>query len=68
MENRNFVNGDFIDSLSKSSIEVLNPSNQIVVGSINEALDDEIDMAMHVAKKLLKKEFYKIWTQNKNQE
>ncbi len=55
MENRNFVNGDFIDSLSKSSIDVLNPSNQIVVGSINEALDDEIDMAMHVAKKAFEK-------------
>ncbi len=55
MENRNFVNGDFIDSLSKSSIDVLNPSNQSVVGSINEALDDEIDMAMHVAKKAFEK-------------
>ena len=51
MENRNFINGRFIESISKKSIDVINPANQDLVGSINEAMDDEIDLAMNAAKK-----------------
>ena len=45
MENRNFINGSFIDSISKKNVDVINPANQKIVGSINEAMDDEIDLA-----------------------
>ena len=57
MELRNFINGKFINSISKKSISVLNPSNQKVVGNIDEALDDEINLAFESAKKLSIKEF-----------
>ena len=35
MELRNFINGQFIDSISKKNIDVINPSNQELVGKIN---------------------------------
>ena len=50
MEIRNFINGNFIDSISKSQIEVINPSNQELVGKIDEALDSEIDLAFSSAR------------------
>tara|TARA_Y100001970_G_scaffold269478_1_gene362023 strand:+ start:1740 stop:3176 length:1437 start_codon:yes stop_codon:yes gene_type:complete len=55
MENRNFINGNFIDSISKKSVDVINPANQTLVGSINEAMDDEIDLAISNAKKAFQK-------------
>ena len=55
MENRNFINGNFIDSISKKSVDVINPANQSLVGSINEAMDDEIDLAISNAKKAFQK-------------
>ena len=55
MENRNFINGSFIDSISKKNVDVINPANQKIVGSINEAMDDEIDLAMDAAKKAFNK-------------
>ena len=45
-ETRNFINGNFIDSISKKSVDIINPANQSLVGSINEAMDDEIDLAI----------------------
>ena len=55
MENRNFINGNFIDSISKKSVDITNPANQSLVGSINEAMDDEIDSAIVSAKKAFNK-------------
>ena len=49
MELRNYINGDFIDSLSKARIDVVNPANQRSVGLIDEALDEEIDLAFSAA-------------------
>ena len=40
MELRNFIDGKFIDSLSKKNIPVLNPANQKIVGNIDEALHE----------------------------
>ena len=54
METRNFINGKFIDSISKQKIRVLNPSNQQTVGFIDEGLDDEIDLAFSYASKAFK--------------
>ena len=55
METRNFINGTFIDSISKKNIAVLNPANQKIVGNIDEALDEEIDLAFESAKKAFDK-------------
>ena len=54
METRNFINGKFINSISKQKIRVLNPSNQQTVGFIDEGLDDEIDLAFSAASKSFK--------------
>ena len=51
METRNFINGKFIDSISKENIPIINPANQKVVGNIDQALDDEINLAFEAAKK-----------------
>ena len=50
METRNFINGKFINTISKKNIPVLDPANQKIVGNIDEALDDEIDLAFKSAK------------------
>ena len=55
MELRNFINGRFINSLSKKTIPVLNPANQKIVGSIEEALDDEINLAFDAARQAFDK-------------
>ena len=47
MENRNFINGNFVKSISGMSLEIINPANQNIVGSINEALDAEIELAVN---------------------
>ena len=49
MELRNFIDGKFINSLSKKNIAVLNPANQKILGNIDEALDEEIDLAFQAA-------------------
>tara|TARA_B100000953_G_scaffold300063_1_gene302704 strand:- start:1235 stop:2671 length:1437 start_codon:yes stop_codon:yes gene_type:complete len=49
LEIRNYINGQFIDSISKKNIPVLNPANQSIVGSIDEALDEEIELAFSAA-------------------
>ena len=36
METRNFINGKFINTISKKNIAVLNPANQKIVGNIDE--------------------------------
>ena len=58
MELRNFIDGKFIDSLSKKNIPVLNPANQKIVGNIDEALDEEIDLAFKAAKKAFDKRIF----------
>ena len=55
MEVRNFINGRFINSFSKKTIPVLNPANQKLVGSIEEALDDEINLAFDAARQAFDK-------------
>ena len=55
METRNFINGKFIDSISKEKISIINPANQKVVGNIDQALDDEINLAFESAKKAFDK-------------
>ena len=54
LEVRNFINGQFINSISKKNIAVVNPANQKIVGSIDEALDEEIELAFSAALKSFK--------------
>ena len=49
METRNFIYGNFVDSISKEKISIINPANQKVVGNIDQALDDEINLAFESA-------------------
>ena len=49
MEIRNFINGHFIKSISKQNIRVVDPANQTDVGFIDEALEEEIDLAFDAA-------------------
>ena len=51
MENRNFINGEFINSISNSNIAIEDPSNKKIIANIDEALDEEIDLSFEVAKK-----------------
>ena len=55
MEIRNYINGNFINSLSKQNIRVINPSSQSTVGLIDEALEDEIELAFKAASLAFKK-------------
>ena len=55
MEIRNFINGNFIKSISKQNIRVVDPANQTDVGFIDEALEEEIDLAVKVAEDEMKK-------------
>ena len=49
LETRNFINGQFIDSSSKLQIPIMNPADQTKVGFIEEASEDEIDLAFQAA-------------------
>tara|TARA_Y100001933_G_scaffold239766_1_gene264715 strand:- start:892 stop:2328 length:1437 start_codon:yes stop_codon:yes gene_type:complete len=55
LEIRNFINGNFINSISKQNIRVVNPANQTDVGFIDEALEEEIDLAFDAASKAYQK-------------
>ena len=52
MENRNFINGEFINSISNSNIAIEDPSNKKTIANIDEALDEEIDLSFEAAKKV----------------
>ena len=52
MENRNFINGEFINSISNSNIAIEDPSNKKTIANIDEALDEEIGLSFEAAKKV----------------
>ena len=55
LETRNYINGKFLNTISKKNIPILNPANQSIVGHIDEALDGEIDLAFAAASKAFNK-------------
>ena len=55
MEYRNFINGKFINTISKKNIPIINPANQEIVGNIDQALDEEIELAFKSARDAFKK-------------
>jgi len=50
MENRNFINGEFINSISNSNIAIEDPSNKKTIANIDEALDEEISLTFNLKK------------------
>ena len=50
-ETRNFINGNFIPSISRKSIAVTNPADQTFVKNIDHPLDEEIELAFNSASK-----------------
>ncbi len=65
MEVRNFINGNFVDSFSKQNIRVVNPADQTDVGFIEEALDDEIELAFDAASQAHQKRVLQDMTSSK---
>ena len=59
MEVRNYINGKFIESISKINLPVINPANQNRIGLIDEAMDEEIDLAFVAASKAFKSRILK---------
>ena len=59
MEVRNYINGKFIESISKINLPVINPANQNKIGLIDEAMDEEIDLAFVAASKAFKSRILK---------
>jgi len=45
-----FINNCFVDSLSKTSIPVINPCNETVICHVQEGRQDDIDLAVEAAK------------------
>ena len=46
-----FINNKYVDSLSKTTIPVINPQNESVICSIQEGRQGDIDLAVDAAKK-----------------
>ena len=40
-----YINGEWVDSLSSETIEVINPSDESVIGSISAGTKEDIDLA-----------------------
>ena len=45
-----YINGEWVDSLGSETIEVINPSNESVIGSIAAGTKEDIDAAVAAAK------------------
>ena len=49
-----YINGEWVDSLSSETIEVINPSDESVIGSISAGTKEDIDLAVAAAKEAFK--------------
>ena len=45
-----YINGEWVDSSSSETIEVMNPSNDSVLGIITAGYSDDVDRAVAAAK------------------
>ena len=45
-----YINGQWVDSLGSETIEVINPSDESVIGSISAGTKEDIDLAVAAAK------------------
>ena len=61
-----YINGEWVDSLGSETIEVINPSDESVIGSISAGTKEDIDLAVAAAKEKslaeeLRAEGYAVW-------
>ena len=49
-----YINGEWVDPLGSETIEVINPSDESVIGSISAGTQEDIDLAVASAKRLSK--------------
>ena len=49
-----YINGQWVDSLGSETIEVINPSDESVIGSISAGTKEDIDLAVAAAKNAFK--------------
>ncbi len=50
IENRLFINGEFVQSISGRKFDVYNPTTEEVAASVYEALPEDVDRAVSAAK------------------
>ena len=48
-----YINGEWVNSLGSETIEVINPSDESIIGSIAAGTKEDIDLAVAAAKKHL---------------
>ncbi|KAL1454922.1 hypothetical protein WDU94_009051 [Cyamophila willieti] len=58
--NQLFINGEFVNSVSESSMECVNPSNESVICSVQMASSDDVDIAALAAEKAFEGEWSKL--------
>ena len=49
-----YINGEWVDPLGSETIEVINPSDESVIGSISAGTQEDIDIAVASAKEAFK--------------
>ena len=49
-----YINGEWVDPLGSETIEVINPSDESVIGSISAGTKEDIDIAVRAAKEAFK--------------
>ena len=49
-----YINGEWVESLGSKTIEVINPSDEVVIGSISAGTKEDIDVAVAAAKEAFK--------------
>ena len=49
-----FINGEWVDPFGSETIEVINPSDESVIGSISAGTKEDIDLAVAAAKEAFK--------------
>jgi len=54
LEIKNFINGEFVKSVSGKTFDNINPANNEKIGLVHEAGEDEVNQAVNAAKAALK--------------
>ena len=49
-----YINGEWVNSLGSETIEVINPSDESIIGSIAAGTKEDIDVAVAAAKEAFK--------------
>ena len=49
-----FLDGEWRDSVSKETLEIINPATEEVIGKLSHARKEDLDIALTAAEKLLK--------------